>query len=569
MNSASKTLAAISWLSLASLGFSQNCALERVSVSATGQAANGDCAYPTISNDGRYVAFGSGASNLVPGDSNGLGDAFVFDRLTGSIELISVSTAGTQGNGHSGEPKLSADGRMVVFASGATNLDPRDTDPVGDVYVHDRVTKTTTLVSERLGSGPSQWGCTGDSISADGRYVAFSCIDDNVVPGDSYPGLDVFVRDLVLQTTELVSLGPLGQQADRESSSPSISGDGRFIAFHSSTTNWFPVGPNYAAIYGTGIFVRDRLLGETVAVTALPSGHLADGSSLFPSISSDGRYVAFDSTAERLVAGKPFCCQDVLRWDRVSGAIEPVCLTFWGFASAFRSYGAQLSADARYVAFVADDGALTGQPGPGPTVIWKDMQTGATINVNEDPLGGPSNNSAYGQAISADGRVTAFVTKATNLLPGSGGAYQVYVRACDVASPTVYCKPSNVSGGCAAHMGFQGTPSATSGSTFVLSAQGLDAQQPSILYYGVGAPWGKPLFKGRLCLRPPVVRAYSVSSGGTMGCDGTLSMDFNAWIASGGDPRLTPGEPVYAQVWHRNSAGDGQLSDAVAFLVGP
>jgi hypothetical protein len=248
-----------------------------------------------------------------------------------------------------------------------------------------------------------------------------------------------------------------------------------------------------------------------------------------------------------------------------------MCLTFEGFASSFPSFSAKLSADGRYATFLAMDFYLTGQGGPGPIMVWKDMDTGATVNLNENFQGGPANGgvSAFEGAISGDGRVTAFISDATNLVPGVNDKGQVYARACDVPSPAIYCKPSNAIGGCKALMVFQGQPSASAGSGFVVGASGLDAQQPAVLFYGVGATWGKPLFNGRLCLRPPVVRAHVASSGGGTICGGTLSMDFNAWSASGVDPRLVPGQPVYAQVWHRNAVGASQLSDAVAFVVGP
>lgn len=547
----------------------QSCGLELISQSASGQVGNGSCGGVSLSGDGRWVAFASDATNLVPGDVNGFVDCFLKDRSTGAIEIVSLGPNGIAANGMSLAPQVSIDGRFIAFLSQASNLDPRDPDPVTDAYVYDRVAKTTTLVSERLGTGSSTWGCFTVSISLNGRYVAFDCGDDNVLPGDINPYLDVFVRDMLTQTTEFVDVGPLGQQANGETASPSISADGRFVAFYSAATNWFSIGPNYASPMSAGVFVRDRSNSTTIPVTALPSGFLADGISIAPAISADGRFVAFQSSAERLVTGKPFCCNDILRWDRLTGTIEPVCLTFWGFASTRPSFRARISANGRYVAFLTDDVTLTGQVMQGWNGIWKDMETGATVNLNVDPHGEPGNFGILDLAISGDGRVTAFVSSANNLLPGTQYGGHAYARACTVPSPTVYCYPSKVTGGCKALMGFQGVPSASGGSGFMLNAQGMDAQQPAVLFYGVGATWGKPLFNGRLCLRPPVVRAHITSSGGSTICGGTLSMDFNAWIASGVDPRLVPGQPVYAQVWHRNSIGASQLSDAVAFVVGP
>jgi len=546
----------------------QNCHIEIATVSSTGQQANGTSSSPSLSNDGRLVGFGSSANNLVPGDSNGWPDCFVRDRVSGSVELVSVSTAGIQGNARSVGPKLSDDGRLVAFSSEATNLDPRDTDSVLDVYVHDRLSQTTTLVSERLGVGQSVQGCYGVAISADGRYVAFDCIDDNVLPGDNNFSTDVFVRDLQTQTTTLVSVGPLGQPGDRESLRPSISGDGQFVSFVSASRNWYPIGP----AHDSGIFVRDCLQGITHAATLLPSGYLNSAMCWESSISSDGRYVAYMGGGPRLVGGLPYTLfgSDVLRWDRLTGDTINLCISTTGGAASTESRSPSLSADGRFVTFQSVASNLTVQRGIPPVVIWKDIQTGATVIVNEDPQGGPANNIGNDAAISEDGRVVAFVSRATDLVPGvSGNVYHVYVRSCDVASPSIYCKPAKLTGGCIASMTFQGVPSATATSGFLIQANSLDAKKVSLVFYGTTGPWGQQLPDGFLCVKAPIVRPYVAWSGGGTGCAGSLSFDFNAWIASGGDPVLVSGQAVCAQAWFRNAAGAGQLSDALAFLIGP
>jgi Tol biopolymer transport system component len=543
----------------------QDCGIELVSRSSTGQHADAGSAAPTLSMDGRFVAFGGSATNLVPGDVNQLPDSFVFDRATGTIEMVSVATSGAQGDGRSVGPELSADGNVVAFASEAANFDPRDTDHVLDVYVRDRQAQTTTLVSERLGSGPSAQGCYGVSISADGRFVAFDCIDDNVVPGDTNGKSDVFVRDLVTQTTERVSVGPAGEQSARHSRQPSISADGRFVAFVSAAGNWFPSAP----LYSSAVFVRDRQAGTTIPVTLLSSGVLSPGTCEDPSISSDGRYVAFSTNSRFLAPDQPFFA-DILRWDRLTGEIVNACVPVQGGRPDYPSNRPMLSADGRYLTFETLASNLTVQPGPPPMVIWKDMETGATVVVNEDPQGEPANNWGSQQAISGDGRSVAFVSKATNLVPGASGlVYHVYVRTCDVASPSTYCKPAKPPGGCVGRMSFQGAPSATAGSGFEVRAQGLEANRVGLLLYGRGGPWGQRVTPGFLCVQAPIVRAHVAPSGGTSGCDGVLSMDFNAWIASGVDPALVAGQTAYVQAWFRNSASGSQLSDALAFQIGP
>ncbi len=189
---------------------------------------------------------------------------------------------------------------------------------------------------------------------------------------------------------------------------------------------------------------------------------------------------------------------------------------------------------------------------------------------DEDPQGGPANDWANDVAISGDGRVIAFVSKATDLVPGaSGNIYHVYVRACEVASPSTYCKPAKPVGGCIASMTFQAAPSASAGSGFQVQAAYLDSKKVGLVFYGTSGPWGQKLSDGFLCVKAPIVRPYVASSGGTTGCSGSLSFDFNSWISSGADPTLVSGQAVCAQAWFRNASGAGQLSDAVAFLIGP
>jgi hypothetical protein len=548
----------------------QSCVVERASNSYLGAEANSYSSFPFLSYDGQFVLFSSQATNLVPGDANQATDAFVLDRTSDVIERASVSTAGGEGNNHSGASGISGDGRMIAFISTATNLDPRDTDSVPDVYVHDRWTGMTNLVSERLGSGVSIQGCPDASISLDGRFVAFSSLDNNILPG--IPGYNVFVRDLAAQTTEVVSIGPLGQVSDFGSFYVSISGDGRFVAFSSAATNWFPVAANYQA----GAFVRDRLLGKTLPATMLPSGVLSPGNSLTLTISSDGRYLAYEGGSRFLVPSQPilnlgFGGFDILRWDRMTGKTVNTCLSAQGGMSCYPSRAPSLSADGRFIAFETLAWNQTVKTITTPVPIWRDLETGAAVAVNQTPGGDPANDWADDVAISGDGRVVAFVSKATDILPGaSGNVYHVYVRACDVASPSTYCNAIKPAGGCAGRMSFQGSPSASAGSGFDVRATGLTANSVGLLFYGTNGPWGTRVSaQGYLCVKAPVVHAQLASTQGSAGCDGFLSMDFNAWIAAGGDPALVAGQSVYAQTWFRNATGSGQFSDALAFLIGP
>ena len=204
----------------------------RVSLASDGTQGNGGSGYPSISTDGRYVAFYSGASNLVSGDTNNKGDVFVHDQQSGQTERVSVASDGTQGIGDSLDPSISADGRYVAFSSWANNLVSGDTNIKPDVFVYDRQSEQTTRVSVTSDGTQGNGYSERPSISADGRYVAFDSIASNLVSGDTGHE-DVFVHDLQSGQTERVSVASDGTQGNDDSWYPSISADGRYVAFYS------------------------------------------------------------------------------------------------------------------------------------------------------------------------------------------------------------------------------------------------------------------------------------------------------------------------------------------------
>lgn len=240
---------------------------ERVSVASNGMQGNSDSGAQVISADGRYIVFSSNASNLVEGDTNGVADIFVHDRLTGQIQLVSIASNGTQGNSDTGIGSfISTDGRYVTFISSADNLVEGDTNRVQDCFVHDRVTGETTRVSVASDGTQANGACAyfgwwgidvQPSISADGRYVAFHSEATNLVEGDTNRVTDIFVHDGVTGKTTLVSVSSDGTQGNGGSLFPAISADGRYVVFQSDGTNLVE------GITHGGIFVHDRLTGET------------------------------------------------------------------------------------------------------------------------------------------------------------------------------------------------------------------------------------------------------------------------------------------------------------------
>ncbi len=276
----------------------QSTPLVPVSVSSAGQAADGSARDPSISDDGRFIAFTSGAENLVAGDSNALPDIFVHDRQLGETTRVSVSTVQEEANGASGNPSLSGNGRFVAFESAADNLVPGDTNQQTDIFVHDRLLGITERVSlNSRGEQADGWSAAA-SISDDGRHVSFVSAAANLVPGDTNQQADIFLYHRVTGKTLRISIASDGAQGNGPSSMPAISGDGTVIAYVSESDNLVTGDTNGQA----DVFVYQRLLAETRRISLSAAGGQAEGWSGSPMISDNGQYVAFVSAAS-LTAG--------------------------------------------------------------------------------------------------------------------------------------------------------------------------------------------------------------------------------------------------------------------------
>ncbi len=323
----------------------------RVSVDSSGAQGNGASYSPSISAHGRYVAFHS-LSNLVPGDTNGADDVFVHDRTNSTTTRVSVDSSGAQGNGASYSPSISADGRYVAFYSIASNLVPGDTNGTWDVFVHDTVSGVTTRVSvDSNGVQGNDYSGATPSITADGRYVAFWSLATNLVSGDTNGYGDVFVHDRLSSTTTRVSVDSNGVQGDLNSTTPSISSDGRYVAFQSYATNLAPGDTNPGF---SDVFVHDRESGATTCVSVSSSGTHGDNISYDPSISPDGRFVSFWSDATNLVLGDTNSVSDVFVHDTVNHATTRVSVNTSGAEGTLNSYSPSISADGRDVAFASE-----------------------------------------------------------------------------------------------------------------------------------------------------------------------------------------------------------------------
>lgn len=566
-----------------------------VSVSSTGQQGNGNSYWGNgpsdryISGDGRFVAFQSESNNLAPGDAGLISDIFVRDTLLGVTECVSVSSAGVHSNQASNMPSISADGRFVAFDSVASNLVAGDTNDQRDVFVHDRLTGATELVSVWNGGAQGNNYSQRPSISADGRFVAFESVATNWIPSKTVAVGDIFVRDRLLGTTEWINPNLNGlPNNNHHSGKSSISDDGRYVAFESLAGGLAPTSFN--TTYSPQIYVRDRqtATSEWISVCALiPFQPCA---SYEPSISGDGRFVAFESDSIDLVPGDTNGYRDVFVRDRQTATTERVSVSTSGAqtvtvgpsVSVGSSSHGSISRDGRYVAFdsfATNLDPIDVQPFNFQDIFVHDRQTGVTTLVSKNNSGVQGSSSSENATISGDGTSVAFASFATNLAgPDNNFAPDIFVRTCANTVSQSYCTAGVSSNGCVASISGSGAPSATTGSGFTLSLANVDGQRAGRFFYGLSGslalPWGVN-GPSTLCVKSPTQRMLAYNSGGVAGaCDGSLSEDWNAFIAANPTALGQPfggGETVWAQGWFRDPASPKTtaLSNAWVFTVAP
>jgi Tol biopolymer transport system component len=410
----------------------------RVSVGPGGRAANGSSSSASLSGDGRFVVFASDASNLVRGDRNRVRDIFVRDLVARTVQRVSVGSRGAEANGPSASssldlvagPSISADGRLVAFGSDASNLVSGDTNGKEDCFVRDLTTRRMQRVSVSSSGAQGTGQCLQPVISANGRFVAFVS-SSRLVPAAGGGALEVFVRDLRTHRTRLVSVSASGAVGNSASFRPSISADGRLVAFESFASNLVAGDTNNA----TDVFLYDSRTGRTQRLSVATGGIQANGQSFAgvqPSISLDGRYVVFYTDATNLAAGDTNASFDVMIRDLKTRTTRRVSVSSSGTQGNGASFLPSISADGRYIAFESTAGNLSPGDSPGTDDVFiRDRRTGTTGRLSHTAGGNLNLNSQqYERAdISSDGRYVTFASVATNLVAGdTNGLEDVFVR---------------------------------------------------------------------------------------------------------------------------------------------
>jgi len=407
-----------------------------ISLALDGGEADGASFTPAISADGRYVAFASAASTLVAGDTNGTEDVFVYDRVARTTERVSLSSAGEQGNGDSYGPAISADGRYVAFTSSASSLTAGDDNSDLDIFVRDRVAHTTVLASVgphgTMGDGPS----VAPSISADGRLVAFESDAATLVPNDTNGTGDVFVHDIVTGLTRRLSVGGNGEETESPSFGPAISADGSSVAFESFSSRLVPGDTNGAL----DVFVADVPTGNISRVSLATDGGQADDRSYSPSISADGRIVAFASFANNLVPDDTNGLLDVFIRRRDQQTTTRLSVGPDGAPGDGLSFAPVVSADGALVVFSSEADNLVPDDSNGTRdVFLASTASGLVTRLSRPASGGKAQGDgpSLGPVVDASGAMVAFASFATNLVPGdTNGQSDVFVTQSPGLKPT-------------------------------------------------------------------------------------------------------------------------------------
>lgn len=391
--------------------------LSRLNENASSVQADSDSYHVSMSSDGRYVVFASDATNLDPADTNGTTDVFLYDRTGMTIQRISVNALSIEGNGASYSPVISADGAYVAFVSEANNLDltVTDSNSNADIFLYNRIGDSVIRVSADTGGNSANGASYNPSISSDGSYVAFQSDASDLVLADTNNLSDIFVYTRSGATIDRISLSSSSGNTNGVSAVPAISGTGQYVVFASTASNIAPTG----GISNYQIYLYDSMAsapGLSIITTEPSSGNVGNSDSYFPAISQNGSVIAFASDATNLVAGSTAGVFNIYTY--VSGTISNVSVDLSGNpVPSGTSFMPSLSSNGRYVSFISNASALV----PNDTnsaydAFVYDRTTGQQTRVSTDSSGSQGNADNLQIALAAGRNDLALVTAATNII---------------------------------------------------------------------------------------------------------------------------------------------------------
>lgn len=490
--------------------------IERINLSSTGAETHGFSNPGSVSADGRWVFFSSTADDLAPGGMPGMYDCFLRDRQLGTTVVVPPSHDGQPLDGESGVMAMTPDARWFLFVSSASNLLPTPPPPFAQLYLWDRQTGTTRIVSLSNNGNPASGTVFWSTITPDGRYVAFETESSMEDPSDTNGEVDVYFRDLLLGTTTLVSRNAAG--FSNGGYWPSIADDGSWVGYNGGEDGVVPDDNNNCG----DIYQRNLATGTVVLVNRAWNGSVPETDSNGV-ITGDGKYAIFQSDASNILPGDLGYC-DVFRRNLQTGVIERVSVS------------------------------NTGQQGAGVNELGAINADGSVILMRSD--------------------ATNLVVPDYSISP-----YKLFLRDFNGLVPPAmaYCIPGTNSTGCTGVLAGIGQADANAATGFNLAASGIRGQSIAIVHYGVSGPYIVPFASSDSvrCIRPPLQRTRIISTGGTAGaCDGQAIMDWNEFIAANpqalGNPFLG-GEAIWAQAWVRDpgSLVGGVFTNAVWFTVAP
>lgn len=401
--------------------------------------ADAETGHPFITPDGRYVAFHSPAGNLVPAATGVETQVFRKDLTTGAIVLVSSTAGGIEANDKSKYPYITPDGRYVSFYSEASNLDAAASGSYFQVFQKDLTTNAVTLVSKSSGGvegddACAEWGAS--FMSDDAQYVCFITSASNLDPAAPGDSRQVFRKDLASGAVTLVSKNSGGAEAEEGAWRASMTPDGRYAVFYSESANL--VG-GAMPVLGDQVFRKDIATGEVLLVSYSEPSLGGNSDSQAHDMTPDGRYIAFQSWATSLAPGATNGQGQILRKDMATGDYLVASSTPGGVQADDDCFHPSITPDGRYVAFHSGAGNL-GATGTYWQVFRKDLATGALLLVSTTPGGQEGDETSYRPVISADGRFVAFDSYAANL-GGTGTHHQIFVK--DLATGAVVLASSN------------------------------------------------------------------------------------------------------------------------------